>query len=1125
MSERLRKRAKRTLMALIGIFPLAVQATHMSGGEIYWDCLGGNSYRITMVIYRDCAGINVDPYYDLNITGPCAQPSTFRVYMDSSQELSQLCAEELPNSTCNGGTMPGIQEYVYSAEITLPPCDSWTISYTNIYRNDAIANLVNPGQQRTYIKAEINTAAAICNDSPQFSNLAIPFVCVGYPVTYSFGAYDPEADSLSYELIPAMGQNGTPLAYVPPYSGAMPIPGLVLDPATGEVNFTLSAVGNWVVVVKVYHWVNGQVTGTIMRDMQFVAAPCSNIPPDPTTGLVTDLAGSAVQTGPRAVEVCSSGSLCFSLTISDPNPDNVLTAFSNVALNLPGATFTYTGTNPIVAEVCWTAQEGVSGLFPFIITVNDGACPIPAFQTYIYSVRVLDGLYATLQTTPESCAGMNDGSIAVTVTAGTGPYGYAWSNGADTPIISGAPGTYSVQLTDANGCVSHALEATIPAGPAAPTANAGADLSACMGTTVPLNGTVTGASGGMWSGGNGQFSGSWPQMYYLPGAAEVAQGSVQLVLTTTGNGACPAATDTLVVQLSNAFLNASLTAQPVNCHGGSDGALAFSPASDALSYVWSQPGAANAPTLTGLSAGTWGVTVTDALGCDSAFTATITEPAPLALTTTANAVTCAGGSNGGAQVSVSGGTAPYTATWANGATGTTIANLSAGAIDVTVTDAQNCVATATVTVNEPAPITLIAQVPDTVCINAPVQLTASAQGGHGGFLYDWGGLGFNDAITVVFTADQTVEVTVTDMAGCPGPVLQMPVHVINIANADIVTYGDTTICPGGTATVGVNIDGVAAPYTLSWQPFAWQGPGPHTFPASNSTPVHVTVTDACGSTALRTIIVAVDVLPDPATLPRVDAVGCSPLAVQFPSLQLPFGATHLWTTSNGLSSSANAPILTFPAGTHTVALTVTTAIGCTVSSDDQGAITVHPSPTAEFTASPWSTDMDAPSITFSSFSTGGTDHSWDFGDGAFATGTQPTHVYTAPGIYTVELLVEDANGCTATVAHPVEIKIVHDIQIPTAFTPDPNGGNGGAWTPGALDNDIFFPFARFVDEFRMRIYNRWGELVFESTDIAIGWDGWYRGQLSPQDVYVVQTWFKFIDGQQVQRLTDLTLLR
>src|SRR5690606_19009261 len=156
-------------------------------------------------------------------------------------------------------------------------------------------------------------------------------------------------------------------------------------------------------------------------------------------------------------------------------------------------------------------------------------------------------------------------------------------------------------------------------------------------------------------------------------------------------------------------------------------------------------------------------------------------------------------------------------------------------------------------------------------------------------------------------------------------------------------------------------------------------------------------------------------------LPRVDAVGCSPLAVQFPSLQLPFGATHLWTTSNGLSSTANAPILTFPAGTHTVALTVTTAIGCTVSSDDQGAITVHPSPTAEFTASPWSTDMDAPSITFSSFSTGGTDHSWDFGDGAFATGTQPTHVYTAPGIYTVELLVEDANGCTATVAHPVEI--------------------------------------------------------------------------------------------------------
>jgi gliding motility-associated-like protein len=64
-----------------------------------------------------------------------------------------------------------------------------------------------------------------------------------------------------------------------------------------------------------------------------------------------------------------------------------------------------------------------------------------------------------------------------------------------------------------------------------------------------------------------------------------------------------------------------------------------------------------------------------------------------------------------------------------------------------------------------------------------------------------------------------------------------------------------------------------------------------------------------------------------------------------------------------------------------------------------------------------------------------------------------------------------------------------------------------------------------VDEFRMRVFNRWGELIFESDDVRIGWDGYYRGQLSPQDVYVVQTWVKFLEGKEVQKLSDLTLFR
>ena len=72
---------------------------------------------------------------------------------------------------------------------------------------------------------------------------------------------------------------------------------------------------------------------------------------------------------------------------------------------------------------------------------------------------------------------------------------------------------------------------------------------------------------------------------------------------------------------------------------------------------------------------------------------------------------------------------------------------------------------------------------------------------------------------------------------------------------------------------------------------------------------------------------------------------------------------------------------------------------------------------------------------------------------------------------------------------------------------------------------MFYPFIRFVKDFRMRVFNRWGELVFESHDIKQGWDGYYKGKISPQDVYVYQVWVRFTDNKEVQRTGDLTLFR
>lgn len=1358
----------RILGALLAIMAMSDRsaATHISGGEIYWNCLGGNQYEITLVVYRDCAGINLDPNYTLPITSPCGSTSVF-VTTPGGTEISQLCDLQLPNSTCNGGSLPGTEQYVYTGIVNLPPCDSWTISWTENWRNNAIVNLQNPGTQLMYIEATMNNLVAPCEDSPQFTNIAIPYVCLGYPNTYSYGAYDAEGDSMTYTLIGARTTNGNPIPYVAPHTPVQPIPGLTLDPVTGLLSFTLSVAGNWVVVVQVNIYdANGNLIGTIMRDMQFIAYPCTNQPPDPTTGTIANPTGSGVQTAPYALEVCESGTFCFNMVISDPNAGNVLDAATNVGSNLPGATFSFTGTNPITCTVCWTAQAGTSGFYPFIVTVNDGACPIPAFQTYVYGITVIDGLFATLQTvdetcsgagngsatvsvtsgnapytyawstgstgtsinagagsysvvvsdangcvsaplsavinasalnptadagpdqvacfgnwpvdlqgsstnatstvwssgagsfsgvfpnmqytptpaeitsggvnliltasnagcppdqdtvfialsdgfpgagisgtdascngssdgsatvlpndpgvaylwspvsqtgnvatglaagnysvlltdalgcdttlsvtiaapaaiaitgvnvTDETCAGNGDGSISISVTGGTAPYQYTWSNGATTASITAGAGTYAVSVTDANGCAPASATATINALAQPSQANAGPDAIACL-SNLPfdLNGSGTFAMSGVWSGGSGVFTGSGWNASYLPTAAEIASGSVELYLTTTGAPACPTDTDTIQVTIDNSYIGAAITNSAPPCAGGTTGTASFAPNDPSFTYLWNDAAAQTTATATGLDAGTYTVTVSNALGCDTSLTIAVTEPPALAITSIASGdPTCSGGLNGFASVTVSGGTPAYTYAWspnAGGQTTAAITNIGAGLYAVLVTDANGCTVNANIMISQSQPVVFTAQVPDTVCANAPVQLTAQASGGTAPYTFGWSGIGTGDTINWIFTNSLTLSVSVVDAAGCTAPAQTFSITVQNLNTAAFAAYGDTTVCPGGTATVSASLTGYAGTALITWPSLGSFGTGPFSVPVTATQVVQAVVTDACGSSLVDQVLLAVDTPPNP-VLPTLIAQGCELLEVTMPDPGVGSSVTYLWDLGDGSTSAAPTPTNAYAAGTYSIQLTITTAIGC-MSSSNVGIVTAFPMPTAAFNADPWTTDMDAPEIAFTDQSSGAINsYDWSFGDSGTSSDQNPDHTYGAPGTYYVTLTVTDANGCMDQVTNPVLINPIHDVTIPNAFTPDPNGGSGGAYDITDLNNNVFYPFIKYVKDFRMRIFDRWGELVFESNDINIGWDGYYRGQLSQQDVYAVQVWVRFVDDREAEFLSDLTLIR
>jgi len=451
--------------------------------------------------------------------------------------------------------------------------------------------------------------------------------------------------------------------------------------------------------------------------------------------------------------------------------------------------------------------------------------------------------------------------------------------------------------------------------------------------------------------------------------------------------------------------------------------------------------------------------------------------------------------------------------------------LSAGVHTALVVDAFGCTELAQINIGSPPPLALQAWVPDTVCANMPQVLSAIASGGQGPLSISWGSLGTGSPLTASFAEDQQVIVTVSDSLGCTGPVLSYMVSVLDLDAAQLVVSPDAVVCPGNTATVSAGLNGYQGAYTIYWPGLGQTGSGPFTIPVPQTMIVPVIVQDVCGATIADTIHIQLDTPPD-IVLPDVIAEGCAPLTVQFPTGLTDQDVSYLWSLGNGLFSTQAAPVVTYSAGNYTVGLVVTTAAGCTASATGAGGIISHSGPQAAFMASPWQTDINSPTISFSDQSSGNiVQWEWDLGEGATASAANCEHTYSDIGVFPVQLWVEDGNGCIGTVMNYVTITPDHDITVPNVFTPDPNGGSGGTYDPADLSNDVFYPFLRFVETFQMRVFNRWGELVFESDDVHRGWDGYYRGQLSPQDVYVYQINVRFVDGKEAMRMGDLTLLR
>ena len=378
----------------------SVKASHVPGGNITYQCVGPNTYVITLTLFEDCGtAFETNGPEPITISNDCGYSFTSPYNLTNiafQTEVSQLCDLSLPLSECNGGSLPGVYMHVWQDTITLPgPCDSWTFSYSSCCRNQS-NNLTGTGNNY-YWESVLNSTTAPCNTSPIITSQPIPYYCVNQPVVYNFGAYEPDGHTLVYSLINALTGAGMSAPYNGGFSGPLPIPGVTIDPNTGEIQFTPTATGNYVFTVLIEEFdAAGNLVGSIIQDFQFEiisTAGCVNDNPAPNG--ISNFISTGVQTGPNEIQLCEGDNVCFDVEFTDLNATDSVYLASNVDQLFPGATMVQNSYfSPATATICFLVGPGSNPFSTITIDAQDNSCPVVGISSMAIGVTVVSSTYA-----------------------------------------------------------------------------------------------------------------------------------------------------------------------------------------------------------------------------------------------------------------------------------------------------------------------------------------------------------------------------------------------------------------------------------------------------------------------------------------------------------------------------------------------------------------------------------------------------------------------------------------------------------------------------------------------------------------------------------------------------------
>tara|TARA_B100001750_G_scaffold80569_1_gene64041 strand:- start:579 stop:3302 length:2724 start_codon:yes stop_codon:yes gene_type:complete len=624
-----------------------------------------------------------------------------------------------------------------------------------------------------------------------------------------------------------------------------------------------------------------------------------------------------------------------------------------------------------------------------------------------------------------------------------------------------------------------------------------------------------------WTDGTGNIVGN--------GTSIIVNPTTTTTYTATSTGCSVSGSLSCNTTVTVSSLNINQSTNDVSCNSFSDGSATVSLSGSGAPWdvVWQNAsgitiqtdnGVNNNATCGNLSAGNYTAIITDASGCVVQEPIIITEPQTLTLSSVVNNISCYNAGDGSIDISFAGGTATHSFSWtgSNGFTALTkdISGLEPGTYTVTCTDGNGCTETLQETISEPAELIVsLTSYADVTCNGfSDGYINIGVSGGTPPYLYNWTATNsFTGNTQNVSNLDEgNYTVTITDDNGCTNSLSQEIIEagIMNIAAITSSFNGFEISCYGfSDGIIDLTTSNGTPPYIYSWS-------GPNNFMSSQedisglSTGDYiVSVTDQNNCTSQSTIS-----LFSPTPLNIVPAnlsdVSCNYTNDGFIDISVWGGISnnntysYNWTGPNNFFSNQQDIFNLEDAGDYTIIVVDNNNCSSTFSyylnkPDILQAVIYTLSDTLS---------INYPVIDFYDHSIGNpTSWKWTINDGSPITYTQDKldHLFPSKGIYNVQLAIEDINNCKDSTTKIILVKDEHTFYIPNSFTPDNDGHN---------DQLCVKYHALREDTYQIKIFNRFGQMIFESNDPNECWDGKYKNKKAPHGVYSYYISYQDFEG-------------